>query len=87
MARISKKQEAKIDSAQNEADCINSTLESGGKVRITVKGYTLKVYSADVTSDGSLIIETDEGLPTVKPSNILPGGRGIWEQIELEPKK
>jgi hypothetical protein len=75
-----------LASVRNEVSCINTTLDDGGKVWLTVNGERSLVSSAEEI-DGCVNIRLEEAIHEnlkIYPTNVLPGGRGVWEQIELE---
>lgn len=71
-----------IASIRNEVSCINLAdaawlIEDGGRFPI-VEAFEC---------EGKLFLRMEESYHDpleVPPSNVLPGGRGIWEQIEIE---
>lgn len=74
-------------SARNEAECINLTLGSGGKVWVRQdrgSDAASPVYEARA-ENGKLMLrltETDEWVD-IQPFSVLPSNRGVWTQIEL----
>lgn len=75
-----------ITSIHNEVDCINTTRDDGKKVWLSKGGVRSLVLKAE-NRDGALLVWLEEApgeAVEVPPSTVLPGGRGVWEQIEIE---